>query len=356
MKTTFEKDNLLLKLLRKYKESELKKMKSAEYEVLLEKVREDEEPMIVTVKYDGVFNLLFVNRKNAFLLTESGRKTEDLPSLHEAVEALKDSDFYTFIGFAEEYAVGKYGEKLPLNEVMHLLRKPTAEEEGQIRIAVFDVFSVDGRVVDEPYWKRFLLIRQIFSDKGLVHVVAGKRGKKPVLQDLWEKNVIGKDMEGLVVHLDDVVKIKPVQSYDLVVIGVERSSKHNERMGSLWLAFMDKDDVLRFAGRVGTGFTDQDRLDWVEWAVKHRVSGPYQERLIWVQPVRVVEVIAETVNVRPSEAYYYLSRKYLESEKKPSGVLIKPRYVRDRADKKVNSKDLRLTQIPDFEQRAKMLE
>lgn len=59
----------------------------------------------------------------------------------------------------------------------------------------------------------------------------------------------------------DWVKIKCIARQELVLCGYTPSSKSRDQIGSLILGVHDRDGVLRYAGRVGTGFTEEQRRE-----------------------------------------------------------------------------------------------
>jgi bifunctional non-homologous end joining protein LigD len=59
----------------------------------------------------------------------------------------------------------------------------------------------------------------------------------------------------------DWVKIKCVARQEMVLCGYTPSSKSRDQIGSLILGVHDRDGVLRYAGRVGTGFTAEQRRE-----------------------------------------------------------------------------------------------
>jgi bifunctional non-homologous end joining protein LigD len=59
----------------------------------------------------------------------------------------------------------------------------------------------------------------------------------------------------------DWVKVKCVTRQELVLCGYTPSTKSHDQIGSLILGVHDRDGVLRYAGRVGTGFTEKQRRE-----------------------------------------------------------------------------------------------
>lgn len=83
-------------------------------------------------------------------------------------------------------------------------------------------------------------------------------------------------VEGLVLRQGDKwLKVKPVDTYDVYVTkAIEGLGKHRGRMGALVTAY----------GKVGTGFTDPQRVEWWDWwkRIQVAIQGKTAPRLIEV--------------------------------------------------------------------------
>ena len=67
-----------------------------------------------------------------------------------------------------------------------------------------------------------------------------------------------------------------------------------------------------------------------------------------------MEVEWERTTIKEMNSYKYVNGKYEKIEKRMSGTIVKPRFIRYRTDKSVTPDDLRLTQIPDWSEKQKM--
>ncbi len=96
------------------------------------------------------------------------------------------------------------------------------------------------------------------------------------------------------------LKIKIVQSQELVIGGwCAEKGDNRSRIGCLLLGYYDGSGAerkLRFAGSVGTGFTDEIHRQLVGELAKHpRAASPFADKVpkprpIWVDPVLVAEI------------------------------------------------------------------
>ena len=328
----------VVKELEKYKHAY--EWKTVEYEAF-----EPSENAIISLKIDGELNALYFREGKASFYSRTGRERTGLPVTREVEEILSDRGIESALFFGELYAVDAEEKPVPYPKALSLLRTLKPEEElERIRFIVFDVHSINGRKVEGDYWERFLTIRDIFEEGKFVRPAATVIGSRKEMEKFWEKVKKGL-AEGIVVREDSLYKIKPKLTLDLAVIGVEVSKTHPDLMGALVLAFLDRDGVFRYAGKVGTGFSDTDRREWLEFAKENQVRR--EGRVIYVKPVRVVEIeTTHGVNVREAPAYYGEDLEKVED--RVSAVARVPVFVRIREDKKVSPADLRLEQVPVF--------
>jgi len=124
-------------------------------------------------------------------------------------------------------------------------------------------------------------------------------------------------------------------------------------MGAFLTAFYDGTN-FRYAGKVGTGFTDKERKEWLRWAKDNEVEGPLSG-IVWVPPVKVIEVGAERVHISEDKSFVFKGNKWSFGEELKTGKLIKGRFIRVRDDKTVTERNLRLEQIPNWKKSSWIL-
>jgi bifunctional non-homologous end joining protein LigD len=92
------------------------------------------------------------------------------------------------------------------------------------------------------------------------------------------------------------LKIKAINEQELIVVGWNPSTHSEREMGALHLAVMDDNGDLRYAGKVGTGFSFKQRVWWKDELSKDVVpktlvkDAPRERVAIWVRPRFVVQV------------------------------------------------------------------
>ena len=146
------------------------------------------------------------------------------------------------------------------------------------------------------------------------------------------------------------LKIKNVRREDVVVGGwVPGSGKRTGRIGAL-LVGVEEEGRLRFAGRVGTGFTEAE-LDRLAKVLERRDDSPFAEgdgpkpprESVFVQPTRVAEV--EFTEWTSDGVMRHPSYKGLREEAPQSAFLDAGTPVRDGVEVRVGERTLKLTNL-----------
>lgn len=340
MKAFFRKDDSLIGKINSWKHKT--NIKSKTFESVLKE--SPEGPIIATYKIDGELSGLRFRNGKAEVISRIGRVRLDIPVLSEIGRLLrpkiKSGEFVV-----ELYGVNKKGRMLSYPKAIHLLRNPDIGTENRIRIAVIDVIEINGKkVINDVYYKRWLILNQLFRGGNFVHPVVAKKVDHSVLNHMYKDGVLSGAFEGLVLHVGKkTIKVKPLYSQDLAVIGIELSKKHPDTMGALVTAYMDKKGNWRWGGKVGTGYSIKDRKFWKKIADKDKIK--QKGRIIYVKPKYVIEVESEELNVRIAPLF---DKDLNNIGEALSAIGRKPRFVRIRKDKNINLNDLRLEQIPNW--------
>jgi bifunctional non-homologous end joining protein LigD len=189
------------------------------------------------------------------------------------------------------------------------------DEEGRSRfqllqqgnrelIVVFDILWLDGHDLRNlPYTdRRELLEKTLRRPPALVRVSEqlDMSGDKALLYaaERGLEGVIAKRKSSVYEarRSKEWLKIKAINEQELVVVGWNPSTHSSKEIGSLHLAVMGDDGELHYAGKVGTGFSYNQRVWWKETLGKDVVAKPMvkdapRERMAtWVAPRYVVQV------------------------------------------------------------------
>jgi ATP-dependent DNA ligase len=279
------------------------------------------------------------------VVTPKGTVKNKMPPTDEALQLLSGHEHAVFMG--ELYAVDKENRPQSYMTGSHIIKSPDSGQDNLLRISIFDVVYVDGKKFEEEsIMDKMKIVEQIFGKGKTIHPAITVEGTIDEAEDLW-KRLEPEGWEGLVVHAGaDIFKVKPIQSFDLVVVAIDKSDKFTEQIGAVLVAWTDKEHRYRLNGSVGGGFTDSERIWLLEWAKRNIIFE--DENHIWVNPFAeplVVEVQALEVNQKMKPAFKFEKGKYVVVEDQMSGVLRFPQYIRMRPDMDPEDPNARVEQV-----------
>ncbi|MGB6342485.1 MAG: DNA ligase D, partial [Xanthobacteraceae bacterium] len=188
-----------------------------------------------------------------------------------------------------------------------MLQNDLKEDRGDRFVYwVFDLLYLNGRdLTTEPLIARKDALRRLLRGNGKSGPIryAGHFDEDgPVIF----KHACGMKLEGIVSKLrdapyrpgrsDNFVKAKCHDAQEVVVAGFSPSNAQRNAVGALTVAFHD-DGKLRYAGRVGTGYTREVARDLWQRLEPLRIDRPSvtlpkderRKNVIWVKPQLVVE-------------------------------------------------------------------
>jgi ATP-dependent DNA ligase len=309
----------------------------------------------ISAKLDGELIALIWDGQKAITITPKGTIRSGLPATEETTGLLKN--FKTAVFMGEFYATDESGKPQSYMKAASILRDPNSKKDHLIRISIFDVIALDGKdVSDLPIAEKMSKIAEIFNQGGKhIHAAPSTQGGMTDIKKQWDV-LEERGWEGLVVHLGSIIyKIKPILSYDMVVVAIEKSPRFVDRIGAALCAFIDKEGAFRLDGSVGGGFTDEEKVWILDWANKNKVRE--DEDRIWVDPFKeplIVEVEAMEVNIKDQPKMDFKDRKWVQIEEDISGVLRFPHVKRIRDDKDPTHRDVAVEQLP-LEQKSSVM-
>jgi hypothetical protein len=329
--------------------------------------------VLETTKYDGegVFVYYEAGRDPDIFTfnAPSGRARVGLPCLKELAASLASRGTKKTLLRAELYLRETVdGRRCASADVTRASYSTDPADTGRFRLAVLDVIMQDGRDL-RGHQSDFLAIWKLLGEIAgtdaarLVHRAEGGEVSGTDLPRLFNEKTRG-GLEGLVIRrLDrpEVCKLKPRLTIDAAVIGyVEGDIEGNHGMMSLLTALAypasDRGVQLQSVARVGSGFNDQDRVDWLGRLSTLRVEAPLAmsdsdgRPVRFVKPGFVVEVEAEDVLPADEEASGQQVFAWGNSRWNFEGLaacprLLLPTYHKLRADKEFEPQSVRIAQL-----------
>jgi bifunctional non-homologous end joining protein LigD len=257
------------------------------------------------IKFDGYRIICRVDNGRASLFTREAHDwTERFSVIADAAKALPVRQAV----FDGEIVALKDDGTSDFQLLQNSLREKTPVN---LSYFVFDLLFLDGRdLTASPLLARKELLEKIFKDKqksssDLMRFSEHWIGEG---QALYQK-ACDSGLEGIIskridqpyrpTRSRDWLKIKCVHNQEFVIGGFTEPAGSRSGLGALLLGVYDDNESLHYAGRVGTGFTQQTltelraRLDKLEQGSSPFVAPPPTRRLKdvrWVKPALVGEV------------------------------------------------------------------
>ena len=311
------------------------------------------------IKWDGVRALAYSEPGRLHL--ESRNRNDisasypELRALNRALgshRAVLDGEIVAF----DEHGRPSFGR---LQSRMHISSESAARrraKEVPVAYLVFDLLWLDGHSLMElPYEERRARLREL----GLHgahwqtpdHVVGDGAAVLEASRANGLEGVVAKRLDGVYLpgrRSQNWLKLKNVVREDVVVGGwLPGEGKRKERIGAL-LVGVAEEGRLRYAGRVGTGFSDAE-LDRLAALLEERSDSPFEaatalpRNATFVQPTHVAEV--EFTEWTSDGLLRHPSYKGLREEAPPSAFLEAGVRVRDGVEVRVGPRTVRLTNL-----------
>ncbi len=232
------------------------------------KLPADPERWSFEVKWDGVRAIAYARPGRLRLESRNGREiTDSYPELRGLLldlgmrEAVLDGEIVAF----DERGRPSFGILQRRMHVTSVAAVRRLAASTPVVFAIFDLVHLDGRsLLELPYSERRALLEGLALNGPAWRVPAARAGEGASLLEA----TAAQGLEGIVAKRLDSrympgarngawLKIKHARRQELVIGGwLPGSGRRTERIGALLMGYYE-DGELRYAGRVGTGFTDQ---------------------------------------------------------------------------------------------------
>ncbi|AWB94739.1 ATP-dependent DNA ligase [Agromyces badenianii] len=227
--------------------------------------------------------------------------------LPEVVEVVRGLPVHDVILDGETLSLDEDGAPRPFQETMSRFGAETARE-SVLHPWFFDVLHVDGRdLLDEPLSTRLVELERIAPG----HRIPGEVTADPDVAERVSRDALSAGQEGVVVKAigspyaagrrgSSWIKVKPVLTYDLVVLACEwGSGRRTGWLSNLHLGALDpigefgKPGAFVMVGKTFKGLTDE----LLRWQTERfpQIETRRTEHTVWVEPSIVVEIAIDGV-------------------------------------------------------------
>lgn len=359
-------DSLLLGKVQDYRRAAAMRLYPLEGADIMERIPAAD--FHVSRKVDGEFTVLVFREGEVFTLNPGGTVRVGLPFLDEAARLLSKAGVKEAMIAGELYQA-RDDRRPRVQDVVSTAGRPTAAADlEQLRFAAFDLIAPNGSspIPFRDIWQK---LAGLLESGTRVHPVEAKWVNKPgAVRDLYAQWVEKEGAEGIVVRSDAAgsFKIKPRHNLDVAVIGFSEST--GDRAGLLHdmlVAVLRREGTFHVLGRVGGGFTDEQRKEMLSDLKDMAVDSEYVEvssdhvayqmvRPDWVAEISCLDLVAQNTRGGP------VSRMVLDwhanngqslyrtLRRMPLASVISPQFVRRREDKQVQPVDVRIAQLADL--------
>jgi hypothetical protein len=320
----------------------------------------------VSRKLDGEFTVLVFRQGEAFTLNPGGTVRVGLPFLEEAASLLSKAGVKEAM-IAGELYVAREDRRTRVHDIVSMAGKPASVADLEsIHFGAFEIISLNGSPPPAEFrdsWGQLTKLLQ--SGHRIRPVEASWVNKADAIRDLYAQWVEKEGAEGLVVRSTAAgsFKIKPRHNLDVAVVGFAESA--GDRTGLLHdmlVAVLRREGTFHVLGRVGGGFTDEQRKEMLSDLKDMVVHSEYAEvsadhvayqmvKPEWVIEISCLDLVAQNTRGGPvnrmvldwhannGHSFYKTLRRL------PLASVISPQFVRRRDDKQVQPTDVRIAQV-----------
>ena len=320
----------------------------------------------VSRKVDGEFNVLVFDQGEVLAVNPGGTVRVGLPLLTEAAGLLRKAGVRQALVPGELHYVHPDGKRPRVHDVSRAARQPDGLADLEaLQFAVFDLLEVNGQASGPCFGETWKKVCDLFGGGRRCLPVEAATARNSTEVDGQVHQWLDQGAEGAVIRSDAVglFKVKPRHTIDAAVIGfTEGTDDRQGLLHDLLLALMRADGTYHVLGRVGGGFSDDQRRHFLSDLKDQVVESDYAEvneqvayqmvRPAWVIEISVLDLISQSTRGAPIQRmvlqWNSSSSRWEVIRRLPLVGLISPQFIRIREDKSINPDDLRLQQVADL--------
>ena len=331
------------------------------------KARLPEADYAISRKVDGEFTCLFYQDGEVITLNPGGTLRAGAAFHKEAAQLLTNAGVKSAMLGGELHVKRADVQRERVHDVVRIARAPDSQADIDcLCFAVFNIYDLDGDDLSMNYADAIEKAQQLFGDGSTIFPVETHTGDRTKALELFDVYVNEQGAEGIVLRSDNagVFKIKPRHSIDLAVLGY--SEGVDDRAGmlhSMLIGIARDNHHAHIVGRVGGGFSDDDRVALLEQLRKLDVESDYAEvnsdrvayRMIkpgLVAEISCLDVISTTSHGSPIDRmvveWSQDNNAWKGIRRLPLCSIISPQFVQLREDKIFSEADTGADQLSDI--------
>ncbi len=319
---------------------------------------------LISRKVDGEFTCLAYRDSEVITINPWGTIRTGAPFHVEAAQLLSKAGVKSAILGGELYVARPDGKRARVHDVTRVARAPdTPADVASLRFAAFAIYDLDGADLADTPVVAMAKLRAVLAGGKTIHPVETIEGSETEVFARYATWVEAEGEEGIVAigEKRGWFKIKPKHSLDLAVIAFsEGTDDRTGMLHSLLLAAVREDGTFHLCGRVGGGFTDEQRVRLLEELSANVVETGYIEvnsdRVAYkmIGPGRVAEiscldVIAVSSTGEPIDKMVLewdaTAARWSSVRRLPLVSIISPQFERFRDDKSTTATEAGIAQL-----------
>lgn len=318
----------------------------------------DNEDWIFEHKYDGYRAVAEINNQSARLISRNGLNFTKYSALVSELGKLS-----TNLILDGEVVVEDSKGKSRFQWLQHFDENPG---RGTLKYYVFDILYFNGFDLRPlPLLMRKKILKALLPKSKTI--IYSEHLQKQGLKALGSADASGQ--EGIIAkkisskyysgkRSKDWLKIKLTQQQEMVIGGFTEPSGSRVGFGALLCGYYEN-DILKYSGKVGSGFTDpilkelKQKLDKIGRKTSPFINPPSENRVHWVSPKLVAQIkFSELTETNSLRHPVYLG---LRADKKATQVTLEASpigtknlvdYSENKNESTTNKKDQKMEKIP----------